>query len=477
MEFYRTKEGYLEPTLSSMENLLNNSGEIVGELLSIGFEKRVSIIGEMGKIWTEEKACGKYEEFIMEMERATGYSRRNVELDLDFVGKVLDTNSIKVMFEKGLIGGYKSIDEPYQIGNGEYVWNRPLGSILIISPGNSIIPTLLPTIISLASGNFTILRPSITNYRIITSIMSILKRMIEIGFEDALKISRALIITYMGHNSDLMEYLLTRSHISAINYWGGEPGRSKILNLASQNPNKPKVIINGPLTGIAIIDVKMVNMDVVRDMAREIILYDQQLCSSPTFTIFLGNFEEAKIFAKMVGEELNKLGEKFPTNAGESRLYKLLINRKMLEFEGKYVLYSMNPNNPWTIAIDTFKGDIHLSEGIEFHSRRRFIEVVVVKDMDMLKKVFKKLSESIVKIGLDGFQTIATAINEGDMKNILKMLMNYRVYRFVPLGESLIRTPMEPFDGEFLPKYFTYPLYIRTNKLLDELRKSGVEIP
>ncbi|MEM1550113.1 MAG: acyl-CoA reductase [Candidatus Methanomethylicia archaeon] len=470
LETCTTKDGFLEPTISSIENLLKISGDIVRELLSIGFEKRVSIIGEMGKIWVEEKASGKYEELIMRLSKATGYSRKNVELDLDFVEKVFDPFSIKVMFEKGLIGGYKSIDGPLPIGDDEFIWNKPIGSVFIIAPGNSVIPTLLPTVVSLVSSNFTILRPSITNYEVIRCIFSLLKRLIETGFEDALKLSRALLITYIGHSSSLMEYILAKSSISVVNYWGGEPGRSSIINFVLRNPYKPKVIVNGPLTGLAIIDGKMVNASIARDMAREMIIYDQQLCSSPTFVIFIGSFEEARSFAKMIGEELNKLGGNFPVDFGEDKLYRLLVNRKMLELEGKYVLYSINPNNPWTIAIDVFKGDVNVSKEVDFYSRRRFIEMIVVEDMNKIKLVFNKLLEFLIKMGLDGFQTISTLLRREDMDNVLKMLLDYRIYRFIPLGESLLRTPLEPFDGEFLPRYFTYPLYIRSNRLLNKFK-------
>lgn len=470
LETYVTREGFSEPTISSIENLLKISSDIVRELLSMGFEKRVSIIRELGKLWTEEKACGKFEELITSLSKATGYSRRNVELDLDFIEKVFDPYSIRVMFEKSLIGGCKSIDEPYQIGDGEFIWNKPMGSVFIIAPGNSVIPTLLPTVVSLVSSNFTILRPSITNYEIIICIFSLLKRLIETGFEDALKLSRALVVTYIGHSSSLMEYLLAKSNISVVNYWGGEPGRSSILNLILRNPYRPKVIINGPLTGLAIIDGKMVNESVAKDLAREMIIYDQQLCSSPTFAIFIGSFEEAKFFAKMVGEELNKLGSGFPIDVGENKLYRFLVNRKILELEGKYVLYSINPGNPWTIAIDLFKGDIKVSKEVDFYSRRRFIEIIVIEDMDKLKLVFNKLLEFLMKVGLDGFQTISTLLKREDMDNVLKMLLDYKIYRCIPLGESLLRTPLEPFDGEFLPRYFTYPLYIRSNRLLNEFK-------
>ncbi|MEM2538704.1 MAG: acyl-CoA reductase, partial [Candidatus Methanomethylicia archaeon] len=223
-------------------------------------------------------------------------------------------------------------------------------------------------------------------------------------------------------------------------------------------------------TGLAIIDGKMVNASIARDMAREMIIYDQQLCSSPTFVIFIGSFEEARSFAKMIGEELNKLGGNFPVDFGEDKLYRLLVNRKMLELEGKYVLYSINPNNPWTIAIDVFKGDVNVSKEVDFYSRRRFIEMIVVEDMNKIKLVFNKLLEFLIKMGLDGFQTISTLLRREDMDNVLKMLLDYRIYRFIPLGESLLRTPLEPFDGEFLPRYFTYPLYIRSNRLLNKFK-------
>jgi len=38
------------------------------------------------------------------------------------------------------------------------------------------------------------------------------------------------------------------------------------------------------------------------------------------------------------------------------------------------------------------------------------------------------------------------------------------VYRVVPLGESYLRTPVEPYDGFFLPSVLSYAVYIRSGR-------------
>jgi hypothetical protein len=46
----------------------------------------------------------------------------------------------------------------------------------------------------------------------------------------------------------------------------------------------------------------------------------------------------------------------------------------------------------------------------------------------------------------------------------VRELVGAGVYRVVPLGESFLRTPREPYDGEYIPRYFTYTSYFRVKR-------------
>lgn len=455
--------GIYEPTVEWMDKFLTQSVRLSQSLVQLGFRKRVKVLNEIGKIW-REKLPSIEEKLARNISRKTGYSVENVKLDLRLVEQVFNEANIIELFDKGLIGGWRSLDEPVEIGEGELVWNKPLVSSLIVSSGNTVIPAVLPVAVSLASGNVTILRPSFSNYPGVAEIFSTLFDMVETSFEGSKEVASALLVAYFKHDSSVLEHLLVSAPLGVVNYWGGEPGRSVIASRVLKNPFHPRLVVNGPLTGLAIIDEESFTENIAYKLAWDIVLYDQQLCSSPTYALFMGSKDNALKFARSLGEALNYVGGKFPRELGEGELYSLLLLRKSLEVQGASVLYSENPSNPWTIAVET--ADLGKHSGYSLKNpqatlRRRFIEIVVVEDIGKLGEKVSYLVENLRRSGVDKFQTASVKVSEKNLTHLLNTLSTLGIYRVVPIGESFFRTPLEPYDGEFLPKYFTYTMYIR----------------
>jgi len=462
--------GVYEPTVEWLDRFLNRSVELSQSLLQLGFRRRIRVLSEMGKIWSEKLPTIE-ERLARSISKSTGYSEENVKLDLRLVEQVLNEANIVELFDKGLIGGWLSLDQPVEISNGEFVWNKPLGASLIISSGNTVIPAVLPTVVSLASGNVTILRPSLSNYPGVAEIFTTLFELAEDSVEGSQEIASALLVSYFKHDSKVFEHLLVSTPLGVVNYWGGEPGRSVVASRVLKNPYHPRLVVNGPLTGLAIIDEESVSEGVAYGLARDVILYDQQLCSSPTYALFIGSKESALKFAESLGEALNHLGGRFPREMGEGELYSLILLRKSLELQGARVFYSENPGNPWTIAVETPEIGKHSTHSLK-HSyptpRRRFIEIIVLKDIGELREVASFLIRRLRDSGMDKFQTASLKVSERNLNHVLNTLSILGIYRVVPIGESFFRTPLEPYDGEFMPRYFTYTMYLRL------VEKSGV---
>ncbi|MEM0506989.1 MAG: aldehyde dehydrogenase family protein [Thermosphaera sp.] len=465
-----------EPTIPWIEKFVENAVPVSQKLVELGVRKRISILGEVGKLWQETLPYIE-EKLIPVISRSTGYSPENIRVDLEFIHHVFNENNLMRLLDTGLIGGWRSLDQPVEVDDGEFLWNRPVGSSLIISSGNTVIPAALPLVASLATGNVTILRPSSANYSVIAELYKAFSKVHEDKVDGAEEMMSALLISYFAHDSKALDYILTKTRIGVVNYWGGDPGRKVIIEKISRNTFHPRLVINGPLTGIALVDEDSASDELARKLAWDIVIYDQQLCSSPSYVIFIGSTNKALEFAKVLGKFLDEVGALFPKKVGEGELYNLISMRKRLEVEGAYVLYSKNLENPWTIAVTSswrrFNNNPYQFKN-DWGFRKRFAEILVVENIGDLKTIISSLMEELANQGVDKFQTVAMSLNDKNYASAISALSLFGVYRIVPIGESFLRTPVEPYDGEFLPRYFTYSLYIRRKgKLLNIIKFSS----
>lgn len=456
---------YLEPRIDWIREYLSRAKAIQERLRSLGFEKRVRVLDSVGRVWAEKLESGFLETLKKELVKSTGYSEAMIEEDLRLVGEVFKKENIESLINSGLKGGVKSLDDFVEVVPGEYVSNLPAGPVFIIASGNSVIPPLIPTVTSLVTNNLTILRPSLTNYLVVREIF----RSFEDLGDEALVLGDALLVTYLSHDSKVLEYLLKEAPLGVINYWGGEPGRTVVYRAVAENPYKPRLISNGPLTGVAVIDGDSLGSslsEVSEALAREVLMYDQQLCSSPTIAFFVGSYEKAVQLAREVSKQLDVLGTSHKIEVSEGWLYKLNMLRKALEFQGAKVFKSSDPGNPYTVVVSkgrsSFTG-LRLAP-LELHSRRRFIELVVVDSLGECVRFVRELPKITGYGGVDKVQTVAFWVSEEKVNSYVRELVSTGVYRIVPLGESFLRTPSEPYDGEYIPRYFTYAAYFRVNK-------------
>ncbi|MEM4629387.1 MAG: acyl-CoA reductase [Zestosphaera sp.] len=456
---------YLEPEIDWIREYLSRAKAVQEKLRSLGFEKRVRILDRVGRVWAKKLESGSFEALKKELVKSTGYSEAMIEEDLRLVSEVFKKENVESLINSGLNGGVKSLDDFVEVAPGEYVSNLPAGPVFIIASGNSVIPPLIPTVTSLITNNLTILRPSLTNYVVVREVFKSLEDL----DDEALVLGDALLITYLSHDSKVLGYLLKEAPLGVINYWGGEPGRTAVYRAVAENPYKPKLIVNGPLTGVAVIDGDSLGSslsEVSEALAREVLMYDQQLCSSPTMALFVGSYEKAVQLAREVSKYLDVMGGSHKIEVSEGWLYKLNTLRKSLEFQGAKVFKSSNPENPYTIVVSEGKSSFSGLRlvPLEFHSRRRFLELVVVSDLRECVRLIRELPKVAGYSGVDKVQTVAFWVDREKVDSYVKELVSTGVYRVVPLGESFLRTPNEPYDGEYIPRYFTYTVYLRVKK-------------
>ncbi|MEM4945976.1 MAG: acyl-CoA reductase [Archaeoglobaceae archaeon] len=291
----------------------------------------------------------------------------------------------------------------------------------------------------------------------------------ELETEFASKMLQAFVLSYFTHNSESLNYLLTEAKLGVVNFWGAGEARDQICQLVAKNPNRPEILINGPLTGVAVIDEDNFNEKTAEALAKNVVLYDQQLCSSPTVAFLVGKYENAKDFLRLLAKNLDRIGMELPMKAGDSYIYLLQKVKRALIFKGAFLESSKTPENPWTVVLSKktslFEDHFDLYPEFSIFVRRRFIEMVLLDDYFEIVEWVRKIPKLRSYSGIDGVQTVGIAIKP-EVKNSLLEELASSVYRIVPIEDMFMRSPLEPYDGILFPRAFTKPVYYREKAMV-----------
>jgi len=453
----------MELSPSALRELVSSAGKVQAELSSIPIDDRLQVIEHIARRWKQKLDNGDFEELKKEMSASTGYSPALMETELSFVPAVLGAANIRKNLDASVQGGADALHKFVEMDETEMFRHVPVGPVLIISSGNSIVPTLIPTVVSLVTGNLTVLKPSIANYRGVCEVFQLLAEVPDSRAARAVR--SALVVSYFGHDSPSLKEALEELPMGMVNFWGAEPARTVVANMVGRNHNHPRFFVNGPFTGMAIIEEGVEILQAADDLALDVVLYDQQLCSSPTTGVFIGSYERAKEFLKVAGERLDETGAEFPLPPDQDRLFVLQGARRFIQMDGGMVLSSKGPENPWTLVLS--KGRSSLGglaaqfPAFNLFARRRFLEIVVVPDVEGAVELLRSLPDHPAFKGIDGVQSVGLAVTDGSRQRCVDLLVGAGVHRILPLGDMFMRGAVEPYDGVTMSSLFTRIVYWR----------------
>jgi hypothetical protein len=453
----------LELSPAALDDLMRMAPSVQAELSSVPIEERLQVIGNMAALWQNKLDSGTYGPLKEHMSASTGYSPALMDTELSFVPEVLRAENIRKNLDASVQGGAEALYRFVEMDEGERFRHVPIGPVLIISSGNSIVPTLIPTVVSLITGNMTILKPSIANYQGVVEVFGLLN---EVTDDRAARAMRsALVISYFGHDSPSLKHALTEMPLGTVNFWGAEPARTIVADMVGRNRHHPRFFVNGPFTGMALIEEGTDVGQAADDLALDVVMYDQQLCSSPTTAVFIGAHDKAKQFMKMTGERLDETGLSFPLVPDQDRMYILQGARRFIQTEGGAVLSSKAPENPWTLVLSkngsSIDGLAKQFPSFNLFARRRFLEIISVPDAQAAMTLLQGTAERPAFIGIDGVQSVGIAVTDASSSDIVDRLVRAGVHRILPLGEMFMRGAVEPYDGVTMASLFTRIVYWR----------------
>jgi hypothetical protein len=461
-----------EPSIATIDKLIQFIPQCQKELKAIPVSDKLEAIGYVAQTLVEDEEIKS--NLSKCLSKSTPYGLEMVNMEIKALPMVMDPDTLGENIDIALNTRF-SLD--YTSDLDEVVKREPLGTSFIISAGNATIAAITPLLTSLLTNNFTILKPSVANIEGLVEIMKIFNKKdicLIPKIAHALRtIANATVILYMGHDSKAYDYLLSQSPIDVVNFWGGEPARSTIQGKVSKNKNNPKFIVNGPLTGIAVIESHFAyeNSYVAKGLALNIDLYEGKACNSPTECLYIGAFEQAVEFGAQVAEELKMLDLKLkPIEVSDGLSAQTHKMRSELRKRGSRVFGSEDAGR-WTLVIseEPTVQQIH-EDGLNFdmYSRPRFIEIITCSTLDVVTTRIKKLKNTACYSGLiDGVQTVGHAMSPELIDKLANILLGH-VYRIVPVQEMFLRTAHEPSDGLYAARELTRPgPYIRKTPALE----------
>jgi hypothetical protein len=430
--------------------------------------RRLLVLDDLGRRWRQFLDSGQSEALIERLSSESGYCDRMVRMDLEFISALLNAQAIQQALSSSLPGGLQSLGGFVKVGDEELYRCRPAGPVLTIGSGNSVLPVLISATTALATGNFTLVRPSASNREAIFQVFSMLEK---IGDEEtplgsaARRMSNSCIVFYEQAGGDLLRFLMEKARIGVVNFWGADPALSEVSKSVSLNMNHPRLSLLGPLAGYAVVDRDADFEEAATSLAEAIIYYDQQLCSSPTEACFIGDLEQAKQFAGNVGKKLEEMTPEFPIVKPEYEIHLLQSARNLLKANGSELSLPSDWGPEWTLAVSEEKSNLDATVNslpdFLLHARRRFLEIVAVKDgSDVLEKI-RGLPDRAPFRGVLRVQTVGLAATRERFEALASLLCRSGAYRIIPLKEMHLRSPVEPFDGRHLARDFVDIIYIR----------------
>ena len=429
-------------------------------------DSRPHVLGSLGQRWTQFLDSDQSETLIQKLVSQTGYCPRIVRLDLEFASALLNEQMMRKALDISLPGGLESLASFIRMGEGEAYRCRPAGTVLTIGSGNSVLPVLISSVTALLTGNFTIVRPSASNKEAVFQILSLLETIGEAKLTFAAsRMANSCIVFHEQPGEGLLRFLLEKARIGVANFWGADPALSEVSKAVSSNINHPRLSLLGPLVGYAVIEKDAELKSAATSLAEGIIYYDQQLCSSPMEACFLGDLSQAKHFAEGVGKRLEEMTERFPITKPEYEIHLLQSARNLLKAKGSMLVVPSDGGPEWTLVVSEEKSNlddvVHDIPEFLLHARRRFLEIITVKNpYDLLEKI-RGIPEREPFRGVLRVQTVGLAASREHFETLASLLYHSEAYRIVPLKEMHVRSPIEPFDGRTLARDFVDITYMR----------------
>jgi len=443
-----TKETKHAGKLVKTNKLLANADLIQRRLIQIPLELKLEAIQAVSELW-KNKNFKRRKGLAALLAGTSGYSKETIDFELNDIPAYLDSVSLKEVFD-------------VSFKKGEQLF--PKGPILVIGSGNTLAPALYSWAYAILTNNVIIIRSSQANYHglkaILDSLTDALKKAKSKKTKKVLALmKKASAVINVSHKSQEYAMLIEKGKFNLIHFWGGKKALEFLKKHSVRNPHKPSLMVNGPETGIAVIDGKCMRANktvdkIAEELAFNMAIFEQKLCSSPTEAYFIGSYGKALKFAQAIAKKMPIYNKRFPHNPGDLA-YKTQLARNLIGRESNSIMMvTKSREADYTIVLSN-KSSVTDKVGrqtfkLHAQSRVKYLELIVVDNLMEAVENAETLPNRICYEGIEGLNTIGYHMKPQDAKIFMGL-----AHRIVPIEGIFGRSSHEPSDGRYIAREYT----------------------
>ncbi len=464
--------------MANIKKFLENAGGIQKELKSIPTVTKLAAIDAVRELW-KDRTYKRHKILGELLPQTTGYSCQTIDFEITDLPAYFDPESLSEKLNNPASfphGNGNSILEGYiPLREGDYVTANPRGPLLIIGSGNTLVPVLLSFIYSFLTNNTAVIRSSDANY---IGMREILKSFKDAALKSQSPVKEALelaqesvLIVNVAHTSSEYRTLLEEGAFNLVHFWGGGEALSFVRECLAKNPRIPRLLVNGPLTGVVLIDSDYILHycdTVASELAFNMTIFEQKLCSSPTECYFIGKEKECLHFAHVLADQVETYNRLYPHTTDTDLAIKIQLVRTLIKREGVTVMTPESNSADWTIVVS--KGSSVLDKvctqklRVSIYERTTFLELITVDTMEEAVDMVRTLPEKKCHKGIEKVGTVGYAMGLERAQKCAEMLFDVGVYRVVPMTGIFGRGSFEPADGVCIPREYTFLSYLTSTE-------------
>jgi len=246
------------------------------KLKDLSIEKISDVLDRLGKYFQRPSVK---KTLLKKLPEISGFSHEMTSIGIDVLGEILSKKSIMERL-KGEFG-YTAYVDGFTKDNIVPLkkYTRPLGIIFHIAPGNVFLGIADSIIMAFITKNASLVKLSSRD----TYFPDFFKRSLDKIDKDGI-VSSCLELIEADHDSSILIDCCKNS--DAIMFWGGKNAEDHYRNIT---PDNVKFISNGPRYSLSLIEESAMTDKDYKGLAKDIISWEQQACSSPQAVYIIGD--------------------------------------------------------------------------------------------------------------------------------------------------------------------------------------------
>lgn len=404
-------------------NVLNNENDFYHFITPIkqnwpleklpSIETILDILNRVGRLWLKEGIF---------YDRASKVVRQDQQNELSIFSSLFRYGDLKQRLEKEL-ENLESLNKFSKDGYGDAKYYAPLGILLHITAGNTLLGAVDSLIMGLITRNINILKISDKNYKI----MELFLESLELTDEKNELSGLFHFVRFKGDNLVIQECF--KKSVHSIIAWGGE---DMAIAWKSKLPFHVKFHLHGPKIGFHIITKEFFakNKNLMKNILLDVATYEQHACANSQNLFYEEGIDENDLLFHLSSSE-KQINERTELTNNE------YVELQKDYFDGLYNEFKTGRPIYRTDKVQIVFGDSVLKPSALNRSLicRKFSSH---KDLIRMLKHFGPYLQS-VGLGAENFE-----------KDRYRLLLSHiGVTRFSYPGEMLMSRPGAPHDGSF----------------------------